>query len=230
MSGGGSLHKKDWAKVAGLLALGTTGAGAAGYGPLAGLLGGASGAGGAAAGAGAVAGDAYLPGALSATYVPTGGAGSATLQAFGGMGSQQADILAAQNVGFGAPGAVDTLSAANPASFTVTDPVDGSLSTVANPRTGASGLFNAASRLGSKGGVGNALKTLQFGMFARGILGGQQPAQVAMPRGAPSIPQIPGVGTPYGNQPYASAPQITPQQFALLSDDEKRRLLQGSMV
>jgi hypothetical protein len=54
-----SWKKKDWLKFGGLLALGGTGLGLAGVGPLAGLLGGA----GVAGGAGAAA---TLPGGLSA--------------------------------------------------------------------------------------------------------------------------------------------------------------------
>jgi len=52
--GGHSFHKKDWAKVAGLTALAATGAGAAGFGPMAGMF---SGAGAGAAGAGMAAGE-----------------------------------------------------------------------------------------------------------------------------------------------------------------------------
>jgi len=84
-SGGQSFKRKDWLKVAGGLALGATGLGAAGIGPLAGpmasLLGGGGSIGGAALGAapgeaiGAFTGSATGPGLL----------GSATkgLEAFG---------------------------------------------------------------------------------------------------------------------------------------------------
>jgi hypothetical protein len=89
MSGGGSLHKKDWLKIAGGLALGGTGLGLAGIGPLAGLLGGAS-----AAGTGASAG---------------------LLGTLGSMGPEQAGILAAQNAGLGLGADAATLSAANTA-------------------------------------------------------------------------------------------------------------------
>lgn len=68
-----SLHHGDWAKLIGGAALLATGLGAAGVGPLAGLLasgGGAAGAG--AAGAGAATGGSTLGGLLAPSLISTG--------------------------------------------------------------------------------------------------------------------------------------------------------------
>lgn len=72
-----SLHKSDWAKIVGGLALLATGAGAAGVGPLAGALGssagaaGATGAGAAATGAAGAAGGGF-GGLVAPALVGTG--------------------------------------------------------------------------------------------------------------------------------------------------------------
>ena len=68
MSGGGSLHKKDWLKIAGGLGLGATGLGLAGIGPLAGLF-----------AAGAEAAPAIGGGAAASMFGPEAGLASGLL-------------------------------------------------------------------------------------------------------------------------------------------------------
>ena len=76
-----SFHKKDWLKLLGGAALLATGAGAAGIGPLAGLLGGT----GAGAGAGAAAGTAAADAAAATAATTLAGEGALATGA--GMGA-----------------------------------------------------------------------------------------------------------------------------------------------
>lgn len=122
-SGGRSFHKNDWLKLGAGVALAATGLGAAGVGPMAGLLGGASGAGaagatGAAAG-GAAAGAAGTVGGTAGMFGAAPGlAGSLLapsttpmLTGFGG-GAALADMGAGTAGLFGA-GAANTGTLAN---------------------------------------------------------------------------------------------------------------------
>lgn len=85
-----SLHQKDWLKLVGAAALAMTGAGLAGVGPMAAMLGGSAGATGAGA-AGALG--AGAAGGLGATAATTGALGSASPMIGG--------LLASQGVGLG---------------------------------------------------------------------------------------------------------------------------------
>ena len=78
-TGGHSLHKNDWMKIAALTALAATGAGAAGVGPLAGVMGGEA----AAAGAAGMEGGTAAALMTDATAIPQGLQGTASL--LGGM-------------------------------------------------------------------------------------------------------------------------------------------------
>lgn len=96
-SGGHSFHKKDWAKLAGLAALGTAGAGAAGFGPMASLFGGGSGLLGGASTVGAGLADSTLAGGLGAGAADEavgslagGAAGNPASIAFGNLPYYQA--------------------------------------------------------------------------------------------------------------------------------------------
>ena len=93
--GGKSFHKKDWAKVGLGVGLGATGLGAAGFGPLAGLLGSVEAGAGAAAGMGA--------GLTGADYAALGLGPAAEMGpgAAAGMGSglTSADYAALTNPG-----------------------------------------------------------------------------------------------------------------------------------
>lgn len=83
-----SLHQKDWLKLLGGAALLATGAGAAGIGPLAGLLGGeAAGAGGLATVAPELAGGVMAPEAMTAATAAKGGLDFSGLLAAGAKGA-----------------------------------------------------------------------------------------------------------------------------------------------
>lgn len=123
-SGGRSFHKKDWLTLGAGAALAATGLGAAGIGPMAGLLGGATGAAGvgasgAAAAGGAAAGAAGTAGGTAGMFGAAPGlagsllAPSATpmLTGFGG-GAALADMGAGTAGLFGA-GATNTGTLAN---------------------------------------------------------------------------------------------------------------------
>ena len=113
--GGHSFHKKDWAKVAGLTALAATGAGAAGFGPMAGMF---SGAGAGAAGAGMAAGEGGMLEAAALGMAPGEGGmiGSGLLGGGESMGSvAQSWLSNPKNLSMISKGmrAAGTLSASN---------------------------------------------------------------------------------------------------------------------
>jgi hypothetical protein len=171
MSAGHSLHKKDYLMMLGGLGLAATGLGAAGMGPLAGMLGGeaAAGAGAAgAAGAGAGIGE---------------GASSALLQGLGSMGPEQAGMLASQNAGFGADGLGMTLKAAS----TAQPGVQGMLS------NSAGGLLTAGTKaaggpMAAQVGMGllNPQQQQRPPMMAQRPMGGGEQAPMPLPYGGSS--------------------------------------------
>lgn len=100
-----SMHTKDWIKLLGAAALTMTGAGLAGAGPLAALLGGsggaAAGAGGAAAAGGAsAAGMGLTPAAAELSAGAAGaGTGAATAGALGAASTPVGQMLIGQGIG-----------------------------------------------------------------------------------------------------------------------------------
>ena len=108
-----SLHTKDWLKLLGGAALLATGVGAAGIGPLAGLLGTAgttgAGVGAAATGAGGAL-SAMTPAMaeLSAAGAGAASTGAAAAGSAGGFGSLIAPSLIGQGTAMGASGAMGT--------------------------------------------------------------------------------------------------------------------------
>jgi hypothetical protein len=174
MSAGHSLHKKDYLMLLGGLGLAATGFGAAGMGPLAGMLGGEAAAGAGAAGAADAAGTAaaITPEAESAL----GGIDAMQAAGQGGMG------VAQNGIGSGTMGNQFAGLLNNPAS---------ALSSNGMPANVAKGLLGGASKMAGAGG------TAQMGMSLLNPpqrppvqpgppLGGGQTAPMPLPYGNPS--------------------------------------------
>ena len=196
---GGSLHKKDWLKLGGLLALTATGAGAAGIGPMAGLFGAAEGAVGAGAGAGAAG--SLLPSGAAA------GLGGGTAAMFGPTAAGEGLI------GLGATQAIPTVAEIGA----------GATAPMGLPALGQSATaFQAGPLSGLLPSGDTVSKSMKGFDIASKLMQPAQPAQVAG-----GTPPRPGPIAAPSQSPYGGKP-IPPEiqaKLDTLTPEERQKML-----
>lgn len=199
MGGGHSLHKKDWLKLGGLLALTATGAGAAGVGPMAGLFGAAA-PGAIGAGAGAVGAGAELAaGGLT-------GMGGGTAAMFGPTAAGNG-LLA-----LGAESAAPTLAAMG----------EGATAPMGLPALAQSATAYQAGPLSGLLGGGDMAKAGKFLDIAGKFAQPTQQAQMAPGRPPQPGPQAAPSRPIYGGKPIT--PDIQAKLDSLPADERKKML------